>query len=184
MKIYLITDTHFNHHKMIEYCGRPENYEQLLYSSMKNVPEDSILIHLGDICIGNDLEVHEKYIKPLKCKKWLIKGNHDRKSDSWYYEHGWDVVCKSMTLVRFNKNIIFTHKPTIIINEKRETINIHGHFHNTNHRLQEKELKEIITNNHKLLAVEYTNYSVVDLEKFILPLEKNGKDDIVSEENI
>lgn len=185
MKIYLVTDTHFNHKKVIEYCKRPDNYEQLLYSSMKNVPEESILIHLGDICIGHDLEVHNKFIEKLKCKKWLVRGNHDRKSDSWYYEHGWDVVCKSINIVKHGKLIIFSHKPTEILeNDKREVINIHGHFHNSNHRILETELKNILTPQHKLLAVEYTNYSVVDIEKFILPLEKNGKDDIVLEKNI
>ena len=171
MNIYLITDTHFNHKKVIEFCGRPENYEQLLYSSMNNVPEDSILLHLGDICIGQDNEVHEKFIKPLKCKKWLVKGNHDRKSDSWYYEHGWDVVADLITITRFKKQIIFSHKPTPLQSwfkgGGKYPINIHGHFHNTDHRLIEPDMDRILTNNHKLLAVEYTNYQVVELSKFV-----------------
>jgi calcineurin-like phosphoesterase family protein len=169
MNIYLITDTHFNHTKVIEYCGRPLNYEQLLFSSMNNVPEDAILLHLGDICIGKDVEVHEKYIAPLKCKKWLIKGNHDRKSDAWYYEHGWDVVCESINIIKHGVFITFSHKPIPLPRTRgsKPVINIHGHFHNTDHRLIEPDMDKILTKNHKLLAVEYTNYQVVDLAKFV-----------------
>lgn len=178
MKMYLITDTHFNHKKVIEYCGRPENYEQLLFSSMNNVPEDSVLIHLGDVCIGKDNEMHEKYIKPLKCKKWLIRGNHDRKSDSWYYERGWDMVCDQLMLKRFGKRVLFSHMPQprlavpsinpSVMGIPLFDINIHGHFHNTSHRSVEPELQRIYSKEHKLLAVEYTKYQVVDAEKFII----------------
>jgi len=169
MKIYLITDTHFNHKKVIEYCGRPDNYEQLLFSTMKNVPENGVLLHLGDICIGKDVEVHEKYIKPLKCKKWLIRGNHDRKSYNWYYEHGWDVVTDGMLLTVAKKQVLLTHTPRPI---GKFDLNIHGHFHNSTHRMEDPgktaryKLSDI-GKKHKLLAVEYTNYQVVPLEKFI-----------------
>jgi len=169
MNIYLVTDTHFNHKKVIEYCGRPQNYEQLLFASMNNVPADAILIHLGDICIGKDVEVHEKYIKPLKCKKWLIRGNHDRKSDSWYYEHGWDVVTDGMILEKAGMQILLTHTPRPI---GKFDMNIHGHFHNSQHRLEDpgKTARYTVADigaKHKLLAVEYTHYQVVDLLKFI-----------------
>ena len=53
MKYYIISDTHFNHKdNMVKWCGRPENYEELLTKSLKQLTEKDILIHLGDITIG------------------------------------------------------------------------------------------------------------------------------------
>lgn len=50
--IYIITDTHFNHSAMIPYCGRPENFDELIWKGLDQLKDDDILIHLGDICIG------------------------------------------------------------------------------------------------------------------------------------
>lgn len=175
-RIYLITDTHFNHKNIIDFCGRPENYEQLLFSSMQTVPEDSILLHLGDICMGRDEEVHKQFIEPLKCKKWLVRGNHDRKSDHWYYEHGWDVVCESINIKRGGNHIVFSHKPVTlpVIRGRFPVINIHGHFHNTDHRKHEPEMSKLLTDHHHLLAVEYTDYQIVSLDKFIIKKQRKN----------
>lgn len=170
MKYHLITDTHFNHEKVKEFCGRPDDYEKLLFSSMRQVPVQDTLIHLGDICIGKDLEVHQKYIESLKCKKWLVKGNHDRKTDSWYYEHGWDVVVDGLVLRHMGKEILFTHTPRPISNFD---YNIHGHFHNGDHRMFDpgkhaRYRPEDLGSQHILLAVEYTNYKTITIEKLLI----------------
>lgn len=176
MKIYLITDTHFNHEKIKEYCGRPDNYEDIIWKGLKQISTDSILIHLGDICIGDDENINNGF-KSLLCKKILVKGNHDRKSDNWYLEHGWDFVCDKFQIERFGKKIMFSHTPSI--DDGEFDINIHGHFHNTLHRLLEgkfvvegeKERNErdlrVLTPKHKLLAIEYTSYMPIELEKFL-----------------
>jgi len=80
MKTYIITDTHFNHKKLIEY-GRPDNFDDLLWKELGKLPSNCLLIHLGDVCIGNDLEVHER-LRLLPFIKILVKGNHDKKSDN------------------------------------------------------------------------------------------------------
>lgn len=165
MSIYLITDTHFNHKEaMCNWCGRPDNYEDLIFKSFLQLKENDILIHLGDICIGGDEYWHEK-LSGIKCKKWLIKGNHDRKSNTWYLNHGWDFVCDQFRDKYFGKLIMFSHKPVVWDGEY--DINIHGHFHNSDHRRNEPELMAIKNGYQKLLAVEYTEYKIVSLEKFI-----------------
>ena len=188
MKIYLITDTHFFHDKMPLYCGRPENHTEVTGGNLLKLqvePSDA-LIHLGDICVGHDEKAHELYIRPLKCKKWLVRGNHDNKSDSWYLNHGWDWVGYKMQGRYFGKNVLFSHCPERFLEVEQGLwgagnfdLNIHGHFHNTLHRLQEgkwatpdeKERNAVdlanITERHKLLAIEYTEYKPVLLEHFI-----------------
>ena len=187
MKIFLTTDTHFYHDKMPLYCDRPENHTELIGELLLTAgfTENDVLIHLGDICVGKDELAHENYIKPLKCKKWLIRGNHDSKSNNWYLQHGWDWVGFMFQDRIFGKNILFSHTPILYVEQQSGLwgtgsfdLNIHGHYHNTLHRLQEgkflsdqekqrnTELANI-TSRHKLLAIEYTEYKPVLLEKFI-----------------
>ena len=164
MKYWLITDTHFNHiDKMQEFCGRPLNYEELIFKGLSRIPKDDILIHLGDICIGEDAQVHAKYIQPLECRKILVRGNHDKKTNSWYLSNGWDFVVDSMLIEVFGKRILFSHKPQQDLGYF--DINIHGHFHNSNRR--EEEFKDICSDKHKLLAIEYTKYMPTNLDPFI-----------------
>lgn len=170
MKIQIITDTHFNHDAMVEYCGRPVNHTEIVGNNLLKLglTEQDILIHLGDVCIGKDEEMHEKYIKPLKCKKWLTLGNHDHKSKSWYLAHGWDFVAEQFLTTYFGKKILFSHYP--IVWDGVYDFNIHGHFHNSDFRRQEPEFIPIKNGYQRLLAIEYTNLKSVSLEDFIKPI--------------
>lgn len=162
MKYYLTTDTHFSHPTILKYCERPIDYEQRIVNGWKNlIPGQHVLIHLGDICMSQPTEVHEKYIIPLKVKKILVRGNHDSKSDTWYLEHGWDWVCGSMTTERGGKKILFSHEPKWW--DGSYELNIHGHLHNLCH----PELNGIPKGGHKLLALEGTDYRPWDLDKII-----------------
>lgn len=162
MKIYIISDTHFNHEKIKDYCNRPNNHEEILWNSLRQINDQDCLIHLGDICIGKDSEVHDSLIDTLSCKKILVMGNHDTKSWSWYMEHGWDFVCESLKMKYCGKNICFSHKPQPWDGDWE--INVHGHLHNLGHRDKEfKELKQW----HRLYAPELMNYRPIELSKFI-----------------
>ncbi|MDE2227378.1 MAG: hypothetical protein KGJ89_05505 [Patescibacteria group bacterium] len=176
-KIFVVSDTHFGHENMIYFCGRPSNFEELIFRNLSRLPPDSILIHLGDICVGKDKENHEKYIKPLKMRKWLIKGNHDSKSDNWYLNNGWDFVCETFSNEFYGKEVLFSHHPHPDIGFD---INFFGHFHNNLPRLlkgeyisdfekeRNKEDLANLTPKHYLLSLEETNYEAVDLESWIL----------------
>ena len=177
MKIWLITDTHFGHDKMKEYCGRPDKFEKLIFKGLDVVEPKDVLIHLGDFCIGNDEAWHIAFNEEVEGKHWLIKGNHDHKSNSWYLSNGWDFVADFFLDKYFGKNILFSHIPKKYNGEF--DLNIHGHFHNNLHRLLEgrfvvegeKERNKIdlsnLTSRHKLLSIEETNYQPVLLETFL-----------------
>ena len=78
MKIYIIADTHFNHPAMVGLCNRPADYENKIWHGLRSLSHDSLLIHLGDICIGDDAQWNE-IIASLDCRcKILVRGNHDR----------------------------------------------------------------------------------------------------------
>jgi len=151
---------------MMEYCGRPESFnEDILRNMSKLIAKEDILIHLGDVCIGNDIMWHENLMDHVACKKWLVKGNHDRKSNSWYIGHGWDWVGYQFSDTYYGKKILFSHRPLPNWSNNGFDFNIHGHFHNSNHHIKDPEW--IQSPKHKLLAIENTNYCPVTLQHFI-----------------
>ncbi len=165
MKTWIITDTHFGHDKLIEY-GRPTDFTEKIFKNLLEVKMGDTLIHLGDFCIGKDEEWHERYFKTLPgVKNILVLGNHDSKSRTWYLERGWNFVCDSFTLTAFGKKVMFSHYPMAW--DGYYDWNIHGHFHASDHRRHEPEFVKLKNGYQKLLALEYTDYQPVSLEKFI-----------------
>ena len=157
---WVITDTHFGHQKMEEYCQRPVGFERLIMKQVHHTvqPQD-VLIHLGDFCFYNDEAWHERFMAACPGKRWLIRGNHDRKSLGWYLSHGWDFVADEVTLGIFGKRVALSHKPLDI--SAGFDLNIHGHCHNTGHH-PEYEL----ASKRKLLFIEHT-YAPVSLRKLV-----------------
>lgn len=166
MKVYVTGDPHYNHKEIITYCNRPVNAEELIFNNMRFLTAKDCLICLGDFCLGNEAEVHTKYLLPIKARKILVLGNHDSKSFSWYMEHGWDFVCNAFRLKYCGKILMFSHIPQPW--DGIWEINIHAHLHNLGHRDKEfKELKQW----HRLYSQEDNKYQPIELSKFI---QKNG----------
>ncbi|MGH7249580.1 MAG: hypothetical protein ACREGC_01265 [Minisyncoccia bacterium] len=163
MRTWLITDTHFGHDKMVQYCGRPTNFANIIFHNLTvNLKYDDLLIHLGDFCIGNDSYWHNWFCHSLPGKKWLVRGNHDRKTNNFYLSRGWDFVSTNFMDTLFGQRILFSHIPTAKTPDW--DINIHGHLHNSTHH---PEVDSILSPHHKLFAIEYTNYQPVLLDKFL-----------------
>jgi len=164
MNIWLITDTHLGHKMLIEKGYRPADFEdKILINLNRTLKPNDVLIHLGDVCIGNDAHNNKLITKYHNGTKILVKGNHDKKSNKWYLEHGWDFVCEKFIDTYFGQKIIFSHEPQFI---GGETINIHGHWHDNDHR-KEPGFEEWYCDQHRLLALEATDYKPVELRKFL-----------------
>lgn len=168
MKYYIISDTHFGHDAIIEYCQRPKDHEsKTLMNILTDVPANGCLIHLGDFALGNEEQACARLCQYCLAKKILVRGNHDSKSTSWYLEHGWDFVCDSFKMTYCGKIICFSHKPQPWDGDWE--INVHGHLHNLGQRKNEyKELKQW----HRLYSPELMNYKPIELSKFIQTVAK------------
>ncbi len=102
---WLISDTHFLHQNIIEYCNRPENFDEIIQENWNAiVAPDDIVYHLGDFAAGVG-KVHDGFYKlqkigrSLNGTKILIRGNHDWYQDSTYINdfgfsevHDWLIV--------------------------------------------------------------------------------------------
>lgn len=160
--IYISSDTHFNHKRIASLCNRPENHEAILWAGINRLTTKDCLIHLGDFCLGRELELHEQYIQYLPCHKILIRGNHDSKSLSWYREHGWDEAYDFLRYEYAGWNILFSHIPQRF--DGTWTINIHGHLHNSGHRAAQFPY---LGTYHKLYAPELRNYAPIELNQLL-----------------
>lgn len=168
MNIFIISDTHFGHRKLIEF-GRPEDFEEKILKSLRNKfsPGD-VLIHLGDICIGKDEEMVNKFTKalPLDVRLILVRGNHDHKSMAWYLNHGFDMVVDEMSFKYMGKKLLFTHAPQIPEPQKYDR-NIHGHTHGNTHRDMESGAFYDKTFYHTEVALELNGYRMVSLKELL-----------------
>lgn len=178
MKIYLISDTHFNHAKISTYCDRPKDFTEIIIKRWQETvkPED-LVIHLGDVLIGRAGAAKE-ILGQLPGRKVLVQGNHDRHHGlSWWMEHGFEFATQGL---KFH-NCWLTHQPSTSLADGTE-LNIHGHLHNVWHGFGEWSeahkardasiLAKVPTMGLKhpwqrLFAVEYTDYRPVEFEKFV-----------------
>ena len=91
-KIFLTSDTHYGHSKIIEYCKRPfscveEMNELLLLAHNTLISNDDIVYHLGDIGWFKKPEQLLKLIDNLNGKFRFIRGNHDHVLNSEILKH-------------------------------------------------------------------------------------------------
>ena len=76
IKTWIITDTHWRHYKIMEYCDRPDNFEELITKNWKNLvkPQD-VIIHLGDVIFGNQQQLKD-ILNDLPGKESPLKGRY------------------------------------------------------------------------------------------------------------
>lgn len=168
MNYWLISDTHFNHTKMEEWGGRSGKWQEKLWEGLDPILSTDTLIHLGDICIGNDSEVHER-LKGYAFRKILVRGNHDKASLQFYNER-WDFVCDAFVLETLGQRILFSHRPRHPDGDNY-TVNIHGHTHGNLHRAEEY-IGYYTKGYHIDMSPELRGYKPVRLDKLLLMKEQ------------
>ena len=177
MRYMIITDTHFGHYKLLDHGLRHKDADnRILNNCRKIVTPADILIHLGDVCIGNEVQWNDFFNLDISGKHWLCKGNHDRKSDSFYVLHGWDFVGDQIIIKRFGYRILFSHQPQEDGNYF--DINIHGHFHNTDYEAKDPVNCAKLCKKHYLVKLEH-EYKPFLLKTIVRNWEKgkNGRED-------
>lgn len=132
VKVYIISDNHFGHESIIKHCSRPfkdvDEMNKVMATRWNNTvgPKDMVLV-LGDIGLHNR-GLDWNLIKSLQGNKILVRGNHDRKSNHYYFCNGFVFVCNQFVWGKY----IFTHTPlaqTNALELKHYIYNFHGHIH-------------------------------------------------------
>lgn len=81
--VYFTADHHFGHENVIEYCNRPfaniaEMNTALIDRWNEVIPEDGIVFHLGDFCLGKDAA---KFMRQLNGIIYVLRlpWHHDKR---------------------------------------------------------------------------------------------------------
>lgn len=161
MNFWVIADTHFGHDKIKAFESRPEDHEQQILRNLSlMVKPDDVLIHLGDVAFYDK----ERWADLLRTStpgtnRWLIRGNHDKESLTWYLEHGWSVVADRLDLKVFGLRLSFSHRP--LPDADDYDLNIHGHHHLSGHHPE-----DAVTTKHRLVFCEH-HYAPVKLRTIV-----------------
>lgn len=148
---------------LIERGYRPADYQNQIARRWKKLvmPQD-VIYHLGDTIMSRQSDL-ANIVNGLPGIKILIRGNHDRETDSWYMNRGFSFVAMGV----LTEGVWLTHQPqsTLPIGA---IINVHGHLHGDNHRSSSAYLPQHC----KLLALEIDGYGPVAFDDFCgLPKE-------------
>ena len=130
MKVFGISDTHFNHKNIIRYCNRPfQTAEEMDAAMIKNwnetVSNKDVVLHLGDFGLGNKDYIAD-IVSRLNGKKILILGNHDNWSEQTYRNMGFHTV--SRFPIVYNDFFLLSHAP-LILSDTTPYFNYYGHVH-------------------------------------------------------
>jgi len=153
--IWITSDHHFNHTKIIEYCNRPFNNtldmnEYMIAKWNSVVRPDDMVLHLGDFALQMNEEEVTALVSKLHGTIILIRGNHDRFGVEKYKRCGFADTVKKIEF----KNFILTHRPIPVEDLGCNKINIHGHVHNS--------LADEYSINHVNVSVEMWDYTPID----------------------
>ena len=163
--LWLISDTHFGHQNIVQFCQRPANHEVIMLSEwIRSVPEQHQILHLGDVFMGRQGNPRRwaDVVSRLPGEKFLIKGNHDQNNNYLYDRAGFQVIDEFV-----HNGYAFTHRPaTDLVGGEDWDINVHGHIHNNGYGMDATLGYKSYAN----LSVEVTGFRPVQfgqIERFI-----------------
>jgi len=112
-QIYLVSDVHFFKSELSNNKPDTEYKMKHFRKECEKLSSNDVLIFLGDIShvkctLEQNLKV-KNFLKSIKAKMILVKGNHDCLSNDYYKECGFIYVVDYLPY----KNIIFTHIPVV-----------------------------------------------------------------------
>jgi len=128
-RVFVVSDTHFDHTNIIRYCNRPFRYPDrspnrtamnraLISNWNLAVSRNDIVYFVGDLRFGRHSRPPGYWLKRLNGRKIIIRGSHDGDirgaRDLQVLDHG-------------GMRFLLVHKPSDAVNWNGWTI--HGHHH-------------------------------------------------------
>lgn len=137
-RCFWISDNHFSHKKIIEYCNRPfstaeEMDEEMIKRWNAKVTKADIVFFLGDFCFGRDSIDPSLFLSRLNGKIYWVVGNHEKLDRIAVASNGKIMGFHQILNISVNhQNIVMCHYP-ITYWEGREggAWMLFGHCHNS-----------------------------------------------------
>ena len=176
MSIYFIADTHFGDDNIRRYENRPfecvtEMDNKLIENWNKTIYKNDIVYVLGDF--GAD-GYEKKILSKLNGIKYLVKGNHDDKTNDYYREAGFEEVYDLPVLF---KNFWILSHDAIYINRNMPYANLFGHVHNN------PVIKDY-SSQHFCVSVERIEYMPISFDVIAEKVKEASNNEIIGIEKI
>lgn len=185
-KIWFVSDTHFSHKAIINFCKRPfnsiEEMNEVLISNWNSKinPQD-LVFHLGDFAFASNGE-WKRIINSLNGHIHLIVGNHDESRDPGHQAFDlFESVSLQKHLVIDNRHVVLNHYPFLCYagtyrKPDNCTIQLHGHVHSgpNNTGLDADRLKMCFPYQYDV-GVDNNNYTPISWEEVLMKIKENGK---------
>lgn len=126
---WIIADTHFFHVNIGRYCDRPAGWQALIMQNWQRlIRSDEMVLHFGDLALAGKAVVTE-LMKQLLGQIFMLRGNHDRFSRTFYQSLGINLIPDPYEMqYPSGQKLIFSHRPILPL--EPDVLNIHGHIHN------------------------------------------------------
>lgn len=167
--IYFIADTHFSEENIMRYENRPfsdiaEMNNELLVRWNSVVNQGDEVYILGDFGADGQERI---ILNQLKGKKYLVKGNHDIKSNQYYRDAGFEEVYDHPIIIK--DFWILSHDP-LYVNKNMPYANLFGHVHNS-------PIIKTYSEQHYCVSVERIRYTPISLDDIISTIQGDIRND-------
>lgn len=163
-RLFVTSDWHFGHEKMVELTHRPADFEdRILGHHLDMLRYGDTLINCGDVALGGPgTEAATRLLAGLKSvgvSLVCVRGNHDPSGGFCKLQSmGFDFVCDSIGMRYMGRQLLFTHVPATDM--AGVDINVHGHLHH----LDGHRGSLIQDGKHILISSELCDYRPVPMD--------------------
>jgi len=127
---WIISDTHFFLENIGRYCDRPDSWQETIIANWNRlIQPEEIVFHVGDLALGKKEKI-EGLVPLLNDQLYLMRGNHDRRSNGYYQRLEITLVPDPYRMDHPSGwTLIFSHRPIVPL--ETGVLNLHGHIHNS-----------------------------------------------------
>jgi calcineurin-like phosphoesterase family protein len=154
-RVYVVSDTHFDHTNIIRYCNRGfGSVDDMNRTLMENwndtIRKGDTVYFLGDLTYGKNSRGEEYWRRRLHGSVRYLRGNHDHKPCPEYQYLDYE-----------GRKFMLTHVPYSEPTKSWKGWIIHGHVHNN-----EMDVYPFINGQQKTInvSVELTGYKPVEMD--------------------
>jgi calcineurin-like phosphoesterase family protein len=168
---FFISDTHFGHKNIINYCSRPFQLVDEMNRVMKEQwnqtigPDDEVFF-VGDFAFLPAEETAE-LLQSLHGLKHMILGNHDEGRSRGFWKRHFETVesSRTITIEPIGKSVHLYHYP--LFGPNRPQYMIHGHSHNYRPLITSYNTTGQLLINVSVEGLEYTPISETRISELI-----------------
>jgi len=158
---YVLSDTHFGHGNIIDYCNRPfDNVEEMNNTLINNwndkVDEDDSILFLGDVRHHPSLDSASEWLSRLNGNILVVRGNHDGNLPQNTHVN----VVESCVIKHGRYQFYCEHQPV-----EYSGWQIHGHTH-IGTPLIDRETQRMN------VSVENIDYKTISMNEIVQKLEE------------